>query len=66
MNWAFWSENMNLLLLISNAFINTMGITQPSPQAANRAAWFIVIMLTAVIAAVATIAFLAIKWAAHP
>jgi hypothetical protein len=43
-----------------------MGITQPSPQAANRAAWFIVIMLTAVIAAVATIAFLAIKWAAHP
>jgi hypothetical protein len=56
---------MKLLLLISNAFINTMGITQPSPQAANRAAWFIVIMLGTVIAAVATIAFLAIHWAAH-
>jgi hypothetical protein len=57
---------MKFILLIANAFINTMGITQPSPQAANRAAWFIVIMLTAVIAAVAAIAFLAIKWAAHP
>jgi hypothetical protein len=56
---------MKLLLLISNAFINTMGITQPSPEAANRAAWFIVIMLTAVLAAVATIAFVAVHWASH-
>jgi uncharacterized membrane protein len=56
---------MKLLLLISNAFINTMGITQPSPKAANRAAWFIVIMLAAVIAVVATIAALAIHWASH-
>ena len=54
---------MNLLLLISNAFINTMGITQPSPQTAKRAAWFIVILLAGVIAAIATIAFLAIHWA---
>jgi hypothetical protein len=51
---------MNLLLLISNAFINTMGITQPSPKTANRAAWFIVTMLTLVLAAVATIAIVAI------
>jgi ABC-type amino acid transport system permease subunit len=56
---------MKFILLIANAFINTMGITQPSPQAANRAAWFIVIMLTAVIAAVATIAVVAIHWASH-
>jgi hypothetical protein len=56
---------MKLLLLISNAFINTMGITQPSPQAANRAAWFIVIMLAAVLTTVATIAFVAIHWASH-
>ncbi|WP_433973515.1 hypothetical protein [Tunturiibacter lichenicola] len=56
---------MKLLLLISNAFINTMGITQPSPKAANRAAWFIVIMLSAVIGVVATIAALAIHWASH-
>jgi hypothetical protein len=54
---------MKLILLISNAFINTMGITQPSPQAANRAAWFIVVMLTAVLAAIATIAIIAIHWA---
>jgi hypothetical protein len=58
-------RTMKFILLIANAFINTMGITQPSPQAANRAAWFIVIMLAAVIAAVATIAFLAIHWASH-
>jgi hypothetical protein len=56
---------MKFILLIANAFINTMGITQPSPQAANRAAWFIVTMLAAVIAAVATIAILAIHWASH-
>ena len=54
---------MKFILLISNAFINTMGITQPSPQAANRAAWFIVVMLTAVLAAIATIAIIAINWA---
>jgi ABC-type amino acid transport system permease subunit len=58
-------RTMKLILLIANAFINTMGITQPSPQAANRAAWFIVTMLAAVIAAVATIAILAIHWASH-
>jgi len=54
---------MKFIRLIANAFINTMGITQPSPQAANRAAWFIVILLSAVIAGVATITFLAIHWA---
>jgi hypothetical protein len=56
---------VNLLLLISNAFINTMGITQPSPQAAKRAAWFIVILLSVVIAAIATIVFFAIHWTSH-
>ena len=56
---------MKFIRFISNAFINTMGITQPSPQAANRAAWFIFAMLTAVLAAVATIAFTAIHWASH-
>jgi len=56
---------VKLLLFISNAFINTMGITQPSPKAANRAAWFIFFMLTAVLATVITVAFLAIHWASH-
>jgi hypothetical protein len=56
---------MNLLIIISNAFINTMGITQPSPQQAKRAAWFIVVLLTAVVAAICSIAFLALRWASH-
>jgi hypothetical protein len=58
-------NNVKFILLISNAFINTMGITQPSPQAANRAAWFIFIMLSAVIAVVATIAVVAIHVASR-
>jgi hypothetical protein len=56
---------MKFIQFIANAFINTMGITQPSPQAANRAAWFIVIMLSVVLAAVITIAVVAIHWASH-
>ena len=54
------SKNMNLLLFISNAFINTMGITQPSPQTAKRAAWFIVALLFAVVILIASVAFLAL------
>jgi heme/copper-type cytochrome/quinol oxidase subunit 2 len=54
---------VKLLLFISNAFINTMGITQPSAKAANRAAWFIFLMLSTVLAVVVTIALLAIRWA---
>jgi hypothetical protein len=56
---------MKFIQFIANAFINTMGITQPSPQAANRAAWFIVILLSAVLVAVATIAIIAIHVVSH-
>ena len=56
---------MKFIQIIANAFINTMGITQPSPQAANRAAWFIVILLSAVLAGVLTIAIVAIHLASH-
>jgi hypothetical protein len=56
---------MNLLLFISNAFINTMGITQPSPQAAKRAARFIVALLSAVVVLIVGIAFLALHWVSH-
>jgi hypothetical protein len=58
-------KDMKFIQFIANAFINTMGITQPSPQAANRAAWFIVIMLSAVLAAVITVAVVATHWAPH-
>jgi len=46
---------MKPLLFLSNAFINTFGITQPSPKAANRAAWFIAVLLLAVIVTVVTV-----------
>jgi hypothetical protein len=44
------------LLFLSNAFINTFGITQPSPKDERRTAWFIAILLILVLAAVATVA----------
>jgi hypothetical protein len=55
-------RDMKIIQFIAHAFINTMGITQPSPEAANRAAWFIVIMLAAVLAAVATVAIVAVHY----
>ena len=53
-------ETMKLLEFISNAFINTMGITKPSPRAAMRAAWIISAMLLAVLAAVTLMAAFAL------
>ncbi|HWW23569.1 MAG TPA: hypothetical protein VNY78_06665 [Edaphobacter sp.] len=53
---------MKPLLYLANIFINTFGITQPSPKTANRAAWFIAIMLLAVIVTVATVAILTLHW----
>jgi hypothetical protein len=40
---------MKPLLFVANAFINTFGITQPTEQAANRAARFIAFLLGAVV-----------------
>jgi ABC-type amino acid transport system permease subunit len=54
---------MGLLQFISNAFINTMGITKPSPRTERRAAWFIVTLLVAVLVGVATVAYLALHFA---
>jgi hypothetical protein len=56
---------MKFIQFIANVFINTMGITQPTPQAANRAAWFIFIMLSAVLATIITIAIVAVHLASH-
>jgi hypothetical protein len=44
---------MRPLLYLSNAFINTFGITQPSQKSAIRAAWFIAGLLVLVVAVVA-------------
>lgn len=56
---------MKPLQFIANLFINTMGITQPTPKTADRAAWFIVAMLIAVLIAVATVAFIGLHLAAR-
>jgi hypothetical protein len=53
---------MKPLLYLANIFINTFGITQPTPKTANRAAWFIAIMLLAVVVTVATVAVFTLQW----
>ena len=56
---------MKPLLFLSNAFINTFGITQPSPKAANRVAWFIAVLLLAVLITVVTVGFFVIRTLYH-
>ncbi len=48
---------MKPLLWLSNIFINTFGITQPTPENEKRMAIFIGLLLLAVVAAVTAIAF---------
>ena len=40
---------MGFLLLIARSFINTFGITQPTPQGERRAAYFIGGLLTLIV-----------------
>ncbi len=49
--------NMKLLLFLANAFINTFGITQPSPEQRNRMAVFIGVLLLGVVILVGLIGF---------
>jgi hypothetical protein len=51
---------MKPLLFLANAFINTFGITQPSPEAAERSAKFIAALIGLVIALVVAVAGVAI------
>jgi hypothetical protein len=48
---------MKPLLWISTIFINTFGITQPTPENANRMAIFIGVLLGAVVLGVVAVAF---------
>lgn len=43
---------MPFLLFIARAFIQTFGITQPTPEGERRAAWFIGALLFVIVAAV--------------
>lgn len=56
---------MRPLLFLSNAFINTFGITQPTPKDQTRTAWFIATMLVVVVALVAMVAALVLHLAFH-
>lgn len=56
---------MKLIEFISNAFINTMGITKPSPRGSMRAAWIIGFMLLGVLVAVTLMAALGLHLIAH-
>lgn len=47
---------MKLLLGLANIFINTFGITQPTPDQANRMAVFIGVLLAAVLLGVTAVA----------
>ena len=40
---------MGLLLLLTRAFVNTFGITQPGPEGERRAAWFIGTLLLLIV-----------------
>jgi uncharacterized membrane protein len=51
---------MKPLLFLANAFINTFGITQPSEEAANRAARFIAALIGLVILTVAAVGITAL------
>ncbi|MEO8736078.1 MAG: hypothetical protein ABI380_06025 [Edaphobacter sp.] len=57
--------NMRPLLFLSSAFINTFGITQPTPKTATRTAWFIATMLALVVVLVASAAALVLHLAFH-
>ena len=48
---------MKPLLWLASIFINTFGITQPTPENANRMAIFIGLLLAAVLVAVVAAAF---------
>jgi len=52
----YHQTTMRPLLFLSNAFINTFGITQPTRKNETRIAWFIGSMLVLVIVLVLTIA----------
>ena len=48
---------MKFLLFLSSAFINTFGITQPTPENARRMAIFIGVLLFGMIVVVALVGF---------
>lgn len=56
---------MKPLLYLANIFINTFGITQPTPEAAERSAKFIAILIGLVLLIIAGIGGTAIYLLSH-
>jgi len=56
---------MKPLLFLANAFINTFGITQPTPESAERAARFIAFMMLGVILAVVAVGIVILRTIYH-
>lgn len=54
---------MGLLLLIARSFVNTFGITQPSPEGERRAAYFIGALLALIVVGMVALlaAFLTVR-----
>ena len=46
---------MRLLLFLARVFINTFGITEPTPKQEKQAAWFIALLLTLILVGIAVI-----------
>jgi hypothetical protein len=44
---------MNILERLADVFVNTFGITQPSPETRRKASWFILALLIGTLAVVA-------------
>lgn len=49
---------MRLLETLADIFINTFGITQPTPETRRRASWFILAMMILVLLVVAGFGYL--------
>jgi hypothetical protein len=56
---------MKPLLFLANVFINTFGITQPTPEAAERSARFIASMMLVVILAVLAVGIFVLRSLYH-
>lgn len=56
---------MKPLLFLANAFINTFGITQPTPEAAERTAKVLAFMMLGVLLAVISVAILIVRAIYH-
>lgn len=56
---------MPLLLFLARAFIQTFGITQPTPERERRVAWFLAGLMLLVVVLVTGAGFVLHAWFAH-